>query len=502
MQALANSRQPSWNPDQTFAPSGAVVGTHDERRPSNADQKPGLSIRQIRESMSINPERQPLPSSTPRVALPAPPKKKQSFLGGLFATKEPTQLALNQVAAQLVAQHGSTSPTRVPNVRMEKMPEHVPKVNSKWDGVPDNIKDRDKRERDKQRALKRMSVMSDSTKSRARSVESSDRRGRYLPSAGSSSRDFSIGSRPKSTNSRRSDPRCPNPHRFYAQSVNSSGDLASQQRNEDAPDASTVLSRPTRSPSTSSANVVIMKIPPSPIVPDVYRSETTKLVTESNSSSRGSKLSQFTPSEGRNSVVEALPDHTLSPTASPREGSPVTPSTQHAREHYASVRGSVISNSELVALESSGPHVLELPVTTSKKKLMKQRSEAFLAGEARPFELPEEDDNDKAETLGTSNDLRPRHWGGIRSSLLGRKAPELPSSSIDRVAQDLTARPDSSRSRLGLKPSMLVRTDATPWQGQQGASLSPRSANMRSRAEPLSPKRLLPSLGSMRRKES
>ncbi|RMZ79348.1 hypothetical protein DV737_g3464, partial [Chaetothyriales sp. CBS 132003] len=43
-------------------------------------------------------------------------------------------------------------------------------------------------------------------------------------------------SRSKSTTSRRSDPMKPNPHRFYATSCNSSGDLAAQRREDTAKD--------------------------------------------------------------------------------------------------------------------------------------------------------------------------------------------------------------------------------------------------------------------------
>ena len=124
-------------------------------------------------------------------------------------------------------------------------------------------------------------------------------------------------------------------------------------------------------------------------------------------------------------------------------------------------------------MESSRPNVLAMPVGM-KKKLMKRPSEAFPAGEARPLELPDDDD---VEPEPPSRDLPLRQWGSLRGSLVGHKAPELPSRSIDRVAQDLSKRPDSSRSRLGLKASMLVRTDAAPWEVQQKTSaLGPRSA--------------------------
>ncbi|KAI9874755.1 MAG: hypothetical protein M1823_007617, partial [Watsoniomyces obsoletus] len=95
--------------------------------------------------------------------------------------------------------------------------------------------------------------------------------------------------------------------------------------------------------------------------------------------------------------------------------------------------------------------------------LWKQPGEAFLAGEAQPLELPDENE----DPAPNNRDLPLRQWGDLRSSFLGQKPPDLPSRSMDWVAQDLSKRPDSSRSRLGMKPTMLLRTDAAPWEGQQ-----------------------------------
>ena len=503
MQAVTASGQQDSYPAQipsssndTSVPSGHHFDGISEQQPP---KPPGPTIKQIRESMAITgPPTQEL--SSLRLP-PAQSRKKSSFFGGIFATKEPTQLALNQVTAQMMAQHGSTTPGKVPHVSITKMPEYVPKVNTKWDGVPDAVKDRErkeKKEKDRQRALKRQSMMSST--SRPRSAASSERRGRYVLSTDSSSRDPSTSSRARSAMSQRSGPR--NPHKFYAQSVNSSGDLASQQRPEDA---SISLNRPSqslRSPSTTSlpniARTVHENIPAPPAVPQMYRSSPTSILKpESNRHSRIVKKSdrplEIAPS------AEAIPEHTSSPVATPREGSPVTPSTHQAHEQFASVRASTVSSQTSVSLESAGQKVLPLPVNVRNKFTKPASGGAFLAGEARPFELPDDDD----ESPPVSRDLPLRQWGGLRNGFSGQQSQELSSRHVDRVSQDLSNRPDSSRSRLGLKASMVVGTDRTPWEEQQVPSaLSPRSANARSRLEPATNKRLLPSLGSLRKKQS
>ena len=138
------------------APLQEITNINDDCHPLSpseaAAKSNGPTIRQIRQSMVHS---RPPPSPVPKTA---PPPKKKSLFGSLFTVKEPTQMALNQVTAQIIAQHGSTSATRVPNVRMERMPEYVPKVNSKWDGIPDQVKTREKQEKDRLRATKRLSV--------------------------------------------------------------------------------------------------------------------------------------------------------------------------------------------------------------------------------------------------------------------------------------------------------------------------------------------------------
>ena len=490
------------------SPSSAMPSSYLSRVYSDdGTPKPaGVSIRQIRESMSHTG---PLRPSQAFLQPPSiQPKKKSSIFGGLFATKEPTQKALNQVAAQMMAQHGSTTPGKVPHVSMEKMPEHVPKVNSKWDGVPNAVKERDKREKDRQKALKRDSMASSAT--RARSVESSERSGRHLRSAGTNSRDPSMSSRGRSSKSHRTDPRSPNLHKFYAQSVNSSGDLASQQRSDDNQGSSMIYtpsnySQSLRYSSTTSlpniTTTVHEDIPAPPPVPAMYRS-TPGTKSRPHDLDKGSKGSKTAHSVSDTAIsappAEAIPEYTSSPIATPREGSPVTPSTQQTPENFSRVRDSIVSTPGSVSLESSGPKILPLPLSSNKKKLLKQPADAFLAGEARPLELPDDD----TDSPPVSRDLPFRQWEALRGSLIGTQvpAPQIPPKNVRRLSQDLGQRPDISRSRLGLKTSMVVRTDATLWEAQQSApALSPRSATAR---EPTHPKRRIPSLGAFRKKES
>jgi hypothetical protein len=205
--------------------------TQPDLQDENKDGKPRLTIRQIREAAQKEVMKEALVesnsirTSSSKGAVPLP-KKKSSMFGGLFQVREPTQIALNQVAAQMIAQHGSTSATKVPNVRLERMPEHVPKVNTKWDGIPESIKQKDKRERDRINRAKRESFFSGTSGLRSRSDDASFvRTGSRNSSATTAS---SFGGIDNSSGSQGASSRT----RFYAQSVNSSGDLASQQRAE------------------------------------------------------------------------------------------------------------------------------------------------------------------------------------------------------------------------------------------------------------------------------
>lgn len=74
-------------------------------------------------------------------------KKKTGSVLGFLSLKEPSQLALEQFAEKerkQTAGKGTSSPSSKTSSTYfgQKLPPNVPKVNSKWDGVPDAVKNR------------------------------------------------------------------------------------------------------------------------------------------------------------------------------------------------------------------------------------------------------------------------------------------------------------------------------------------------------------------------
>jgi hypothetical protein len=131
--------------------------------------------------------------------------------------------------------------------------------------------------------------------------------------------------------------------------------------------------------------------------------------------------------------------------------------------------------------------MLGLPVVAKKKA--SPSTKGFLAGEARPLEIPD-DDPEHSQSGHPREDLaasaspirsnlarlhqnlekRPdssRERLGLRASMLVDTDSAAVLSSVARVQQDLEKRPDSSRARLGLRASMIVNGDTLPWQSQE-----------------------------------
>jgi hypothetical protein len=416
----------------------------DRQNGEGPQEKPRLTIRELREAaqnaVQTNQEKT-LP--TP-VASPAQQKKRTSIFGSLFQVREPTQVALNQVAAQIIAQHGSTSPTKVPNVRGEKMPDFVPKVNSKWDGVPDPVKQKEKKGKEVAGSPSRDSSSFDQ---RFRGQEG---KARGRSSRNSSSTTGSFGSRGRSSGSHTTSTRA----RFYAQIVNSSGDLASQQQ--------TVRSYPLVSSlhTQSTSNASEGSLPESPTqIPFVPRdiASFSGLYTPLEDDERKQdppEVSVTGPAPVDHSLptslsMDFMPQHSASPVATPQETSPVTPCLGEVLQ--SSDRGANKHPRDRVALVSSGPGVLGPPAVS--KRVHHSSGVAFLAGEAQELSLSDDEEP-------PMSDLPLRDWEAN-----GRQA-ETPSFASARRQHDLERRPDSSRERLGLRASMLFRDNDSPWQPQ------------------------------------
>ena len=86
-------------------------------------------------------------SSTQKSAIPMQ-KKKSSSIFGFLKTKEPSTQAWleyqESVRKQQAGQNGRVSAVGMPMVSSAKLPPTVPKVNSKWDGVPEAVAQREK----------------------------------------------------------------------------------------------------------------------------------------------------------------------------------------------------------------------------------------------------------------------------------------------------------------------------------------------------------------------
>ncbi|KAK4942183.1 hypothetical protein LTR10_018075 [Elasticomyces elasticus] len=392
---------------------------------ASGQEKPRLTIKQLREqaqnAVQAQQEEEEQPTSPPPQQ-----KKRSSIFGSLFQVKEPTQVALNQVAAQMKAQHGSTNPTKVPNVRMEKMPEYVPKVNTKWDGIPDSVKkvEKEKKAREKGQASTDYPVYQN--------------RGRgQLNSRNSSSSAGSFGSRGRSSGSYSNSTR---PH-FYAHSVNSSGDLASQQRTDRPPQRAASLHSQTAS-NTSEASFPEA----SPEIPRL--TGLTRIDEPPSPKSR--------PSPG----IDALPACSASQPAIPQDTSSLTPSQWQVLDAH-SQQESESSRRDSVTLTSSGPGVLGPPAAS--KSTRRSVASGFLSGEARELVVSNDEDDDNGEPPKSDLPLRNKDTGG--------HSPATPSLA-DSWKSSPQKRSDDTRTRLGLR----LKDDDTPRDNKKSPVGSPRHA--------------------------
>jgi len=403
---------------------------------AEGQEQPRLTIKELREAAqnAVQAQQQQQEQEEQPTSPQPQQKKRSSIFGSLFQVKEPTQVALNQVAAQMKAQHGSTNPTKVPNVRLEKMPEYVPKVNTKWDGIPESVKkiEKEKKARDKGQASKQDTLgFSD--------YSMYQNRGRgQLNSRNSSSTTGSFGSRGRSSGSYSNSAR---PH-FYAHSVNSSGDLASQQRADRPPQRAASLH------SQAASNTSEASFPePSPEIPRL-----TALPAIDEPPSPKSR-----PSPG----IDTVPARSASPSATPRDKSPLTPSEWESLDAY-SQQDADTSRRDKVTLTSSGPGVLGPP--TASKSTRKSVASGFLSREARELVVSDDEDDNKGEPPKSDLPLRDRDTGG--------RSPATPSLAGDRKPSP-ARRSDNARSRLGLR----LRDDDTPREKKKSPVGSPRRAS-------------------------
>ena len=101
------------------------------------------------------------------------PKKQSNFFSSLFSVKEPSAQALQDYQRQLMKQGGGrVTAVGIPGVSSAKLPATVPKVTSKWDGVPQIFKEKEKQ----QDTARLCNSRSEGSQHRATSAADSSRR--------------------------------------------------------------------------------------------------------------------------------------------------------------------------------------------------------------------------------------------------------------------------------------------------------------------------------------
>jgi len=448
-----------------------------------------------------------------------PNKKRPSLLAGLFV-KEPSGVALERLAQKLIAEHGELSARAIPGVSSATMPATVPKVNSKWDGRPGSRRLKDSRGR----GTTGTKSMSSGSSARSRSTEPSDHD--YASSRGDRPEPWQSSSTfseiAESSITQCSAPRTP------ASDINAPHSSA---KGSISPNVLGKMPRPhsahshsLRSPSGSSLPPITFffpdQIPDPPALPLKSKTDAqvhAALPTRPKSEIIARSRPQISTVSG--SPPDALLDNTPPPSAT-SEASPATPvstdapirtadSARHGEDDR--IITSFWQPKPEVFRLFSGKNVLGRPAVAKRKA--SPPTKAFLAGEARPLEIPDDDPEHSQsghprEGLAASAspirsnlarlhqnlEKRPdssRERLGLRASMLvdTDSAPML--SSAARVQQDLEKRPDSSRARLGLRASMIVNGDTLPWQSQENITdghTSARDVTSSSPKIPTSPK--------------
>lgn len=453
-------------------------------------------------------------------ALNPPNKKRPSLLGGLFV-KEPSSAALERLAQKLIAEHGELSARAIPGVSSATMPDTVPKVNSKWDGRPRSRRLKDSRGR----GTTGTKSTSSGSSARSRSAEPSDHD--YASSRGDRPEPWQSSSTfsdiAESSITQYSAPRTPASD-IDAPHSGAKGSLSSNVLGK-MPRPHSARSHSLRSPSGSSLPPITSffpdQIPDPPALPLKSKTDTqVHAALPARPKSEVIAKSRPRVSTAAGPPPDALLDNISSPGAT-SEASPATPistyapirtvdSARHGEDDRIITSFWQPKPGEVLRL-FSGKNVLGPPAVAKRKA--SPSTKAFLAGEARPLEIPDDDPEHSQSghpreglaasvspirsnlaRLHQNLEKRPdssRERLGLRASMLvdTDSAPML--SSVARVQQDLEKRPDSSRARLGLRASMIVNGDTLPWQSQENimdGHTSARDVTSSSPKIPTSPK--------------
>ena len=399
------------------------------------------------------------------------PKRKQNFFTGLFTVKEPSAQAFadyqRQLAKQGTLKDGRIGAPGMPGVSSAKLPATVPRVNSKWDGTPQSTREKENSKNSDTRPSMTLFHRKSSTGSSGGSSQGSSLR--TSESRGLQSRGTLGGASFHSAHSGRSENRLADLYGWEIRGF-SAGDSSTR--------VSMDKSRPSTSRSTSgrSGSGVATEGTEPPKIPNTYF--------------------ELYPPIASNSLTP--PDHSHSPSTTPRDFSPATPDgptplvsvasaesdktlcepQDEMRDH---IRRTIVEAPALdddVIIRSSGVNVLGPPMTRRKQtSYSKLPSEAYLqtSTENRPLNsilkkenassrnitpvqqstLPVSYSSAAADLENSYHGSTVRGWLGLSShhhSPQPSDAPDLVTK--DRSEQIITPTPESGGHSLRRKSRM------------------------------------------------
>ncbi|EON61983.1 hypothetical protein W97_01201 [Coniosporium apollinis CBS 100218] len=376
-------------------------------------------------------------------------KKKGSSVFGFLSLKEPSANALEQFAElqrKQAAERGvAMSAGTLPGISTRKLPPTVPKVNTKWDGLPESAKR-------KEAAKDKRFSASDSIKSGSTTAWSGPFLG-HVRSAVYSSQ--SSGSS-NSSNSPASSIEFPS-------LMNRTASIAAS------------------SSSTSSERRGISK----PLVPPLVKEDTTvkhRPLLKTPSQSSLPEISYFfpsTPTTNEDSSVLATPPD-MSPLTPVEHSIPQLHPEKHIQVSPAEAYHAPLDDAGLTKWPHSADSIViqppgsettkapEAPVTTKSKKWLR----GFLAGEAQPVLLKGEALDDDASSIASTILQRPESSTGppppIPMRLRPLSTPTSPSLDTDtapppipqRIRPFLGSFPSSTMSSGPLTPESDARPDS------------------------------------------
>ena len=397
-------------------------------------------------------------SSTSSHSMEKPSRKKSGFFSGLFSVKEPSAQALMDYQKQMLKPEKSEHrgrPTAIGmGVSSARLPPTVPKVNSKWDGVPQTVKEKEKKRQ--LAARQSMSFLTPSIKTEHSgsgksnsSLGTSDSRrpssrgtlgGASMYSTGSGNRLASLyGWEVTDYSSRRSSQDWTAEHRRPSTSRSGSSRVG---------------------PIIQNGSVLPSDVPEPPKIPDAYLGE-----------SPTRPVGSPTP-----------PDHSHSPSLTPYNSSPATPCSPSPLKPLAS------PNSEDGTVDNLKTTTIEAPASVDDV-IIKSGGVGILAppvaAKRRPKRPTLQSNAERPKTSGTDSGPISIHKPDACGIGTPPRSPPLPSSGLRRA--------NSARDRLSLGMTLKHQAVA-PWGWSE---LHPESQPITNDAGTISP---TPEEGSRRKR--